>query len=312
MEKSNGEEKTQALVVNGEKTPEVQRFELMQRMARLFAMSGLFADIKGSTPEQGVAQAFVKMSLGESMGFSPAESMTGLSIIQGRLAVNAELRGARMQRSGYDWDILTLDDQGCWLQLKRDGKPVVIKCRDGEGHEYEQPAIASFTADDARKAGLFDKDNWKKWREDMYFARALTRLQRRYAPGVLGLSLLSSEEITSDPSLQTPVVEKPTIQQKAKSSLEDVKSKYRKTMRPEAGQEGTGTAGGAETASPNPAKAATRQQAEDVKKPISGHNAEGTVQPPAASKLTEQLKASVAKEDLKSPTKLFEEEDGWS
>jgi hypothetical protein len=74
-----------------------ERFELEQRMAKLFAMSGLFTDIKGANQEMAIAQAYVKIALGSSMGFSPAESMQGIDIIQWRPAEGAHLRAARMQ-----------------------------------------------------------------------------------------------------------------------------------------------------------------------------------------------------------------------
>jgi len=72
-----------AIKATESRLPEVQKFELHQRQAKLFALSGLFSDIKGTSLEQALAQAFVKIDLGESMGLSPAEAMTGIDIIQG-------------------------------------------------------------------------------------------------------------------------------------------------------------------------------------------------------------------------------------
>jgi hypothetical protein len=46
---------------------------------------------------------------------------------------------------------------------------------------------------------LIDKDNYKKDPSSMYFARAITRAQRRYAPGVLSLDVMSSEEARDYP-----------------------------------------------------------------------------------------------------------------
>jgi hypothetical protein len=161
-----------------------ERFELEQRMAKLFAMSGLFTDIKGSSQEMAIAQAYVKIALGSSMGFSPAESMQGIDIIQGRPAIGAQLRAARMQRAGYSWRIDRLDDEGCELSIFA-GTSELGK--------------AKFTKDDAAKAKLIDKDNYKKDPSSMYFARAITRAQRRYAPGVLSLDVMSSEEAIDYP-----------------------------------------------------------------------------------------------------------------
>lgn len=184
-----------AIQVFESKPPAIQQFELQQRAARLFAMSGLFADIKGQSAEQSIAQAFVKISLGESMGFNPAESMTGIDLIQGRVAISANMRASRMQRAGYDWDILQLDDKGCRLQLKYQGKPLMCEQIDTEtGAVTRVPVVVSFTAADAATAGLIQKDNYKKNPRNMFFARAITNAQRWYAPGVLTLNILTVEE----------------------------------------------------------------------------------------------------------------------
>jgi hypothetical protein len=299
---SNGEElKHEALIMAPEKSDEAQHFEYLQRLAKLFAMSGLFADIKGVSETQALAQAFTKIALGEGMGLTPAESMTGLSIIQGRIAVNAEIRGARMQRSGLSWDILELSDQGCWLLLKKGDTPVTTRVKDKEGKEYDQPAIVSFTADEARIAGLLDKDNYKKWRQDMMFARALTRLQRRFAPGVLGAVVLTEEEITSDPALHAPV------ELKAKNSLQAVKDKYKKSTIERPPTEQTPVTAGAETA---PAAATTRPEAGKSAENPSVQRVKEPSSPPA-SKLTQQLKQSIKQEASGKPEGFEFPEDAW-
>lgn len=160
------------------------RFELEQRMAKLFAMSGLFKDIAGTSQEQAIAQSYVKIALGGSMGFSPAESMQGIDIIQGRPSVGSQLRAARMQRAGYSWRIDRLDNTGCELTIFAGAKEI---------------GKAAFTKEDATSAGVINKDNWKKDPSSMYFARAITRAQRRYAPGVLSLDIVSSEEAIDIP-----------------------------------------------------------------------------------------------------------------
>lgn len=189
------QEQPKALVVPDNRPYEIQKFELQQRSARLFAMSGLFADIKGQTPEQSIAQAFVKISLGDAMGFNPAESMTGIDLIQGRVAVGSSLRAARMQRAGYSWDILQLDDKGCRLRLKFKADYLMCEEVDGKtGDTRQVPVIVSFMVEDAARAGLIAKDNYKKNPRNMFFARAITNAQRWFAPGILGVDILSTEE----------------------------------------------------------------------------------------------------------------------
>ncbi len=157
-----------------------------QRLATAFAKSGCFADIKGQSEPEAIARALVKIELGEAMGFTPAESMTGIDIIQGRVAVGANLRAARMQRAGYSWPEMILNETGCWIPLRLNGQTMV----DGEG----KPVMVAFTKSDAQTAGLIGKDNYKKNPRNMFFARAITNAQRWYAPGVLGIDILSIEE----------------------------------------------------------------------------------------------------------------------
>lgn len=224
------------------KAPEVEKFELQQRTARLFAYSGLFSDIRGATVEQATAQAFVKIALGESMGFTVAESMTGIDIIKGRVAVGANLRAARMQRAGYGWEILQLDEGGCRLKLKLNGKPLYTEVIDqGTGELTTIQATVSFMRSDAEritstdregtKTRMIDKDNYRNYAPDMYFARAITRAQRWYAPGVLSLDVPTREEaeLFSPPAAgEMPPEEKVNRQvaEKAKRTVEGIKAKF--------------------------------------------------------------------------------------
>lgn len=172
-------------------SPEMQKFEMQQRAARLFAASGLFADIKGQNETQAIAQAFVKIALGDSMGFSPAESMQGIDLIQGRPAIGSQLRAARMQRAGYQWAVDQLDEKGCILRIFNGAQLL---------------GVSSFLEADAKAANLLGKDNWKKNPRNMYFARAITNAQRWYAPGVLSGDVLSWEEAADlEPATQPQI-----------------------------------------------------------------------------------------------------------
>lgn len=182
----------------------VQRadFDYVQRLAAMFARSGCFADVKDTQELVAVARAVVKIKLGESMGFSEAESMTGIDIIQGRIAVGANLRAARMQRAGFSWPSMTCTDTGCWIPLEFQGRPMMQQkvspdgepVFDGAGEPVLVRVVVSFTKADAERANLAGKDNYKKDPSSMYFARAITRAQRRYAPGVLGIGALDTYE----------------------------------------------------------------------------------------------------------------------
>ena len=214
------------LTVTDNRPIEIQKFEFQQRSARLFAASGLFADIKGQTVEQSIAQAFVKIALGDSMGFNPAESMTGIDIILGRVSVGSSLRAARMQRAGYSWDILQLDDKGCRLRMRYKGKPLMCEYIDEATQEVtETPTIVSFMVEDAARAGLIGKDNYKKNPRNMFFARAITNAQRWYAPGILGVDILSTEEAID---LEPEGTQDTRLAAKAASVANGIKERYAK------------------------------------------------------------------------------------
>lgn len=226
---SQDEQLLNEVIANSERQVmlDLKRFEHKQRLANLFAASGCFADIKKDiTQEQALAQAFVKIELGESMGFSPAESMQGVALISGTPSVSAQLRAARFQRAGYSWDIDWFDNpetgvcEGCRLWLYRYGKPLMKVVRDGKGNVVigpdGKPAMehvsVSFLKKDAemlktkiwegssgnrtsREASVIEKDNWKNTPRNMYFARAITNAQRWHAPGVLSGEVPSTEEV---------------------------------------------------------------------------------------------------------------------
>lgn len=170
------------------------KFEFQQRLARSFAASGYFEDLKGLQQQQAIARAIVKIQLGDALGLSPMESMQSVYMVNGRPTVDAQIRAARMKRYGYDWDILRLDDKGCKLQIKRGGAAI-------EG------AIVEFTDEHAKAAELLGKGGqmYKKYPRNMYFARAITNAQRWYAPEVLnGANMLDTTEAAEIEDAKAP------------------------------------------------------------------------------------------------------------
>jgi hypothetical protein len=135
-----------------------------ERAARAMSASGFFSDSKSA------AQAVVKILAGSELGFGPFASMTGVSIIQGKPAVGANLMAAALKRTGkYNYRIVTLTDDGCELAFFEDKQEV---------------GRSSFLKQDAINAGLMSKDNWKKYPRNMFFARALSNGVRWYAPDI--------------------------------------------------------------------------------------------------------------------------------
>ncbi len=170
-----------------ETTQEAISFELQRatfdqdyRLARVFHDSGVFGDIKGKTPEQGIATAFAKIQIGRSWNMNSGDSMQFIYFDRnGCPQVRGEYVAARMKVAGYTWAIEDLRP-GCRLWPKFRGEAIL--------DEKGIPAFVEFTREDAETAGLLRSDGksaWTGYATDMYFWKAIARLKRRYAPEVL-------------------------------------------------------------------------------------------------------------------------------
>lgn len=141
-------------------------FDTLQRMSLALYKSGFFGDVKSE------AQAIVKVMAGQELGLPPFASMSGIHIIQGKPVLGANVIATLVKNDPrYNYRPVRHDDTACTLAWYENGELV------GE---------ASFTMEEAKAAGLTNKDNWKKYPSDMLFARAISRGARRFAPGIFG------------------------------------------------------------------------------------------------------------------------------
>ena len=133
-------------------------------LAECLWRSGFFTSITSQH------QAIAKMQMGKELGIGPVTALRELYVIQGRLAMSATLMGAKIKSSGkYNYRITELTTQSCNIEFFELGELV---------------GSSAFNMDDAVRAGIAGKDNWKKWPKDMLFARALSAGARRYCPDI--------------------------------------------------------------------------------------------------------------------------------
>jgi hypothetical protein len=142
---------------------QIRTFDDLQRMGKVFADSGLFKDVGD------VARAIVKIQYGAELGLSPMVSMTAIYVVEGKPSLSAGAIAARIK--------------GCVLEWSEDGEVL------GE---------SKFLVDDARRAGVLGKNNWKSWPAAMYFARALTIGARMHCPDVFFGAVYTPEELSPD------------------------------------------------------------------------------------------------------------------
>lgn len=160
-----------------QKSPNVlQSFDDVERAAKAMSASGFFPDSKE------FAKAVVKVLAGRELGFGAFASMSGVAVIQGKPVVGANLTAAAIKQTGkYNYRVLEHTDQKCEIQFFEAGQPV---------------GKSTFTMEDAKAAGLTNKDNWKKYPRNMLFARAISNGQKWYAPDVYnGVTVYTPDEL---------------------------------------------------------------------------------------------------------------------
>ena len=166
------------------KTAEVVRPDLLrnlaeiERVATACARSGYYNDVKDAS------QAVVKMLAGREMGIGPIQAIAAIHIVEGKPTAGANLIAANVKRSGrYDYRIKDRTEERCVL----------------EWYEYGQKVGESaFSMEDAKRAGLANKHNWKSYPRPMLFARALTEGVRVYAPDAAAGTIYTPEELNPD------------------------------------------------------------------------------------------------------------------
>jgi len=152
----------------------------VEGIAQHFIKCGYFRDLRD------VSQAVIKIMAGAEVGLPAFASMSGIHIIEGKPAFSAANIAALMKKAGYKWRVKWGKDPiGCELTII-----------DPAGNEA---GAASFTMEDAKRAELAGKMNWRKYPRDMCFARALTQAARQFASEVTaGFPAYTLEELSPD------------------------------------------------------------------------------------------------------------------
>ena len=146
-------------------------FQDLQGMAQAIAKSGLFG-IK--TPEQALALMLVAQAEGQH----PATITQDYDIIQGRAARKTHSVLARFQQMGgtVEWHELSDTVADATFSHKSGGKLRI-----------------QWTIQQAQKAGLTGKDNWKSYPRAMLRARCIAEGIRAVYPAALGGMMVSEE-----------------------------------------------------------------------------------------------------------------------
>ena len=145
------------------------------------------------------------MMAGAELGIGPMQSLQGIDLIQGRPALSAELMRALVVQEGHTF------------RLDQTDEAATVTCRRREWADDIPNAVFSWTIEDAKRAQLAGKDNYKKFPRAMLAARASSEAARAVFPDVIvGLSYTPEEvaEFSSTPPSDTtyhPVTNVPPV-----------------------------------------------------------------------------------------------------
>lgn len=172
-------------------------FENMGQMFRL-ATQLAKSDIVPPALRGKPANAFLVLLRGRELELSPTQSLGAINVIDGKVADSAQLMIALVLRSPaceYFY-CEEADELGATWVCRRTNWPEGVEKR------------ASFTIEDAKRAGLYDKgatpakaanNNWKKWPEEMCSWRAASKLAKRHFPEVtLGMDAAEAHELAEN------------------------------------------------------------------------------------------------------------------
>jgi hypothetical protein len=130
-------------------------------------------------------QAIAIMMKGYELGIPPMQALSEIDIIQGRPTCKATLQLALIYKNcpGAKIDFLKIEDDECLIRASRpSGKPTEFR----------------FDKEDATRAGLINKDNWKKHPRAMFRSRCVSEMARSMFPDALMGMSYTPEELNPD------------------------------------------------------------------------------------------------------------------
>lgn len=162
--------------------------------------SELYKDTKS------LAQAYIKLTLGASLGIDPATAMSSILLVNGKPSFTANLIAARIKQSGkYRYEIVEKTDKKCSIQFYEqiedytpDGKQIKKWIKPGPAE--------TFSVDMAKAAGLTKNPVWSSFPMNMCYCRALTNGAKTYCPDVMvGNQIYTPDEL--DPNMKMQVTQ---------------------------------------------------------------------------------------------------------
>lgn len=166
--------------------PNESEINSLVTMARAAAQSGFYNKL-GSF--DGILAI---MLLAREYDLPPMQALSGgIWNIQGKIEISARFMNLKIRQAGHKIKIERNDTTGCVIT--------------GERLDTKETYTATFDKTDAERAGVLNKQIWKNYPREMYFARALSLLARFLFPDVIGNAYVEGE-ISDKKEEEKPIV----------------------------------------------------------------------------------------------------------
>lgn len=158
----------------------------MQKAEALAAASLLPESYRRNPPN-----VLVAMEVADSLGIRLMQAIQGVTVINGKLTMSAELMRALVLSAGHRFRVDEQTDQACTVTVARKEWP-------------EDVQTFTFTMQDASRAGLNNSNTYKKHPKAMLLARVTSAACRAVFPDVIAGVSYTPEELADDTAAPTP------------------------------------------------------------------------------------------------------------
>jgi hypothetical protein len=156
-------------------------YEEIEKVSKAFVASGMF----GRDMDK-ISKGITKIMAGQELGLAPFASMRAVHVIEGNATLSANTMAGMVKSSGrYDYEVKKKEMDTCVIDF--------FEIRNGKRTKI---GTESFDKEEARSAGLLNKQNWQKYPKAMMFARCISNGVRTYCPDVFsGMLVYTPDEL---------------------------------------------------------------------------------------------------------------------
>ena len=137
-----------------------------ERLAQVLCAAGYHQDIRDT------AQGVYKILAGAEFGLGPVASLQGIYVLKGgKVGFEAQLLAAIVRKQGYEIKLIGVNEKAAQIEFFYRGESV---------------GKSTYTIEDAQRAGLAEREVWRRHPKNMLFARALSNGCKMHCAGCFG------------------------------------------------------------------------------------------------------------------------------